>query len=215
MNDLQGFIAFPLDAPFSWEGDGFEVRSWFGPDVYVEGGTIFGCVHERTTVVQGEDTVSLAAGSWFVAPGQTRVRGGRGVAIRVPDYLGMRQTGGPIEAVGRLRYIDGCTDTLLVCPPRLGEPCLNHLHVPPGTDQSFHVHPSARVGTIVRGAGRCLTDAGARDLSPGLGWIIPTGTRHAFRTTSSSLDVLAWHPDSDFGPTDENHPMLNRTWRRD
>ncbi len=120
------------------------------------------------------------------------------------------------------RQVAGCDDVarisptpLLVCPPRLGVPCLNHLHIPPGTAQSFHVHPSARVGTIVRGAGRCLTDAGSRELAPGLGWIIPTGTRHAFRTTSSSLDVLAWHPGSHFGPTDENHPMLNRTWRRD
>jgi hypothetical protein len=24
--------------------------------------------------------------------------------------------------------------------------------------------------------------------------------------------VLAFHPDSDFGPTDEDHPMLNRTY---
>ena len=28
-----------------------------------------------------------------------------------------------------------------------------------------------------------------------------------------SLDVLAFHPDSDTGPTDEDHPMLNRTFR--
>ncbi|MSQ82944.1 MAG: hypothetical protein EXR77_08510 [Myxococcales bacterium] len=26
-----------------------------------------------------------------------------------------------------------------------------------------------------------------------------------------TLDVLAWHPDSDFGPTDQTHPMVNRT----
>jgi hypothetical protein len=23
--------------------------------------------------------------------------------------------------------------------------------------------------------------------------------------------VMAYHPDSDFGPEDENHPMINRT----
>ena len=27
------------------------------------------------------------------------------------------------------------------------------------------------------------------------------------------LDVIAWHPDSDFGPTDQDHPMINRTLR--
>jgi hypothetical protein len=25
------------------------------------------------------------------------------------------------------------------------------------------------------------------------------------------MDVIAFHPDSDFGPEDENHPMINRT----
>jgi len=23
--------------------------------------------------------------------------------------------------------------------------------------------------------------------------------------------VIAWHPDSDFGPRDDDHPMINRT----
>jgi hypothetical protein len=34
------------------------------------------------------------------------------------------------------------------------------------------------------------------------------------RTAEESLDILAWHPDSDFGLTDEDHPMLNRTLLR-
>jgi hypothetical protein len=25
------------------------------------------------------------------------------------------------------------------------------------------------------------------------------------------MDVIAWHPDSDFGPEDDDHPMVNRT----
>jgi quercetin dioxygenase-like cupin family protein len=111
-----------------------------------------------------------------------------------------------------LRYIDGCTDTLLVCPPRRGEPCLNHLHLPPGTNQSPHTHPSERIGVIVRGRGECRTPGGAYLLTPGMGWRIPTGCEHSFFTPDDdSLDVLAWHPDSDFGPTDEEHPMVNRT----
>jgi len=69
----------------------------------------------------------------------------------------VRQFGGPLEATGRLRYVDGCSDTLLVCPPRLGEPCLNHLHIPPHTQQSEHFHPSLRIGVIARGAGVCHT----------------------------------------------------------
>jgi len=26
------------------------------------------------------------------------------------------------------------------------------------------------------------------------------------------MDIIAYHPDSDFGPTDIDHPMLNRTY---
>jgi hypothetical protein len=36
---------------------------------------------------------------------------------------------------------------------------------------------------------------------------------HAFLSEEESLDILAWHPDSDVGPTDEDHPMLNHTLR--
>lgn len=161
-----------------------------------------------------EDRFRLRAGMFFVMNRACRIAapGGRGLVISRLDYRGLRQVGGPIEVMGRLRYIDGCTDTLLVCPPRLGEPCLNHLHIPTHTAQSQHTHPSERIGVILRGRGECRTgDGSVFPLSPGMGWRIPTGARHSFFTTDESLDVIAWHPDSDFGPTDENHPMINRT----
>ena len=44
-----------------------------------------------------------------------------------------------------------------------------------------------------------------------MGWHIPAGCLHSFFTTDSSLDVIAWHPDSDFGPTHDDHPMVNLT----
>ena len=72
--------------------------------------------------------------------------GSAGLVISCPGYTGLFHLGGPLEREGRLRYIDGCSDTLLVSPPRRGDPCLNHLHGPPGTRQSPHTHPSARVG---------------------------------------------------------------------
>ena len=37
------------------------------------------------------------------------------------------------------------------------------------------------------------------------------GCLHSFFTRGEALDVLAWHPDSDFGPTHDHHPMVNRT----
>lgn len=158
-------------------------------------------------------TVDLSHGMYAVIPSECSVTptSGLAVAICVPEPHGFRQFGGPLEATGRLSYIDGCTDTLLVCPPRLGAPCLNHLHIPSHTDQSFHTHPSDRLGVILNGNGWCDTPNGSLALTPRLAWYIPMGCEHRFRTTDHSLDVIAWHPDSDFGPTDDNHPMINRT----
>jgi hypothetical protein len=170
-----------------------------------EGGGILHDAHDR---------FRLRAGMFFVMAGACRLAapGGRGLIISRLGYQGLRQVGGPVEKTGRLRYIDGCTDTLLVCPPRLGEPCLNHLHIPPHTAQSQHTHPSERIGVILRGQGECRTgDGTVYPLAPGMGWRIPTGAKHSFFTGETSLDVIAWHPDSDFGPTDANHPMINRT----
>ena len=43
----------------------------------------------------------------------------RGMVISALGWLGMMVLGGPLEERGRLRYIDGCTDSLLVPPVRL------------------------------------------------------------------------------------------------
>lgn len=177
-----------------------------------ENGTSFGLVTlDGAWLDTGHGEMPLRKGMFFVANAEGRVRGGQGLVIFRPGYHGLAQIGGPLEAQGRLRYIDGCSDTLWVCPPRLGEPCLNHLHIPPHTDQTQHTHPSDRVGVILHGHGECRTPDGIHALAPGMGWVIPAGAKHSFFTREAPLDVVAWHPDSDFGPRDEDHPMWNRT----
>lgn len=177
------------------------------------GATAFGMVTTGQTQLRDAETrvFDLNAGMFFVLPDGGVARGGSGLVIVWAGYRGLRQIGGPLEATGRLRYIDGCSDTLLVCPPRLGDPCLNHLHIPPRTDQTPHTHPSMRIGVILRGTGECRTPDGSYPLEPGMGWYIPTGCLHSFFTQNEALDVIAWHPDSDFGPRDDDHPMINRT----
>lgn len=159
----------------------------------------------------GAGRFALRQGMFFALPEGGSVQGGSGLVIALSGYRGLRQIGGPLEAIGRLRYIDGCSDTLLISPPRWGEPCLNHLHIPPHTDQTPHTHPSVRIGVIMGGTGECRTLEGVYPLRPGMGWYIPTGCLHSFFTRDEALDVVAWHPDSDFGPRDDDHPMINRT----
>lgn len=197
-------------------GDAYptKVAGWRDGWLGLEGGaTHYGMVVEGACMLETEaGSFGLRAGMFWVVPGQGIVRGGAGMVVSRLGYRGLFQVGGPVEAAGRLRYIDGCSDTLLVCPPALGEPCLNHLHMPPGTDQTAHTHPSERIGVIVRGTGECRTPGGTFALRPGMGWRIPTECLHSFFTRGESLDVLAWHPDSDFGPTHDHHPMVNRTY---
>lgn len=191
-----------------------QVWGWMEkPLVLPPGATAFGMVTTGQTQLRDAETrvFDLNAGMFFVLPDGGVARGGSGLVIAWAGYQGLRQIGGPLEATGRLRYIDGCSDTLLVCPPRLGDPCLNHLHIPPRTDQTPHTHPSMRIGVILRGTGECRTPDGSYPLEPGMGWYIPTGCLHSFFTQNEALDVIAWHPDSDFGPRDDDHPMINRT----
>lgn len=208
---MSEFVPIALTDGFTREAEGVVVRTWAGAHAKLDGGTVFGCIDRATWVTMDGDRFLLRAGSWFVAPDGADVIEGRGLAIIMPRYRGLRQFGGPLERLGRLRYIDGCTDTVLVAPPRRGEACLNHLHIPAGTPQTAHTHPSVRIGIIARGRGECVTGGVRHALEAGLGWVIPTGVRHAFHTGDDSLDVMAWHPDSDTGPMDDDHPMINRT----
>lgn len=180
-------------------------------------GACFGfVVHGGATLVgPGLPAVPLSAGMWFATPNGASLELedlSRVVVNQRVEFLGLRAFGGPIEQVGRLRYIDRCSDTLLMPPPRAGDACLNHLHFPSGVEQTAHTHPSVRMGCVAAGEGWCETPAGASELLPGVLFCIPRDGHHRFLTSGRSLDVIAYHPDSDWGPTDEEHPMINRTW---
>lgn len=143
------------------------------------------------------------------------------------NYRAMFTIGGPIEEHGRLKYIDGCTDSLLISPVKFGDPCLNHLHFPENITQTPHTHPSHRIGIVAKGNGQCITPFGNLPLTKGMIFVIKewdgktfkTGLdkneyeigNHCFYTYDESMDVIAFHPDSDFGAKDEFHPMINRT----
>lgn len=188
----------------AWDGD--------SPIEYPATGTQFGFIHSGNAELTCDSgTFRLAAGIYFSVPGALSLRGGRGLIVTANHHRGFFQFGGPVEEVGRLRYIDGCTDSLLLAPVALGDPCLNLLHIPANTQQSAHTHPSIRVGLIVSGTGECVTPTERFALKPGLAFVIAADARHAFHTNREALRVIAYHPDSDFGPTHECHPMVNRT----
>jgi quercetin dioxygenase-like cupin family protein len=171
------------------------------------------------TVGERGRKVAVNPNGFFCIAGAATVEGtGKCVVTTRFNYRGMTLFGGELEDWGRLRYIDGCTDTLLVAPVKRGDPCLNALYFPASTRQTRHVHPSVRCGVVVGGEGVCKTPSGDHPLRKGSIFFLPPETYHAFHTDDrpvagrSALTVLAFHPDSDFGPTDEDHPMINRTY---
>jgi quercetin dioxygenase-like cupin family protein len=126
-------------------------------------------------------------------------------------YKGFFHLGGPIEGKGRLRYIDGCTDSLLIPPVLRGDACFNLLYFPPSIQQTTHTHPSIRAGIVARGRGVCKTPQGDISLVAGMIFLLDPDAPHGFWTEQDSMTVIAYHPDSDFGPQHDDHPMLNRT----
>lgn len=177
------------------------------------GDTQFGYVHTGPVQITSQSgSYAVTAGMYFSVPGECQIEGaGRAIVIARHNFTGFFQLGGPTEHIGRLRYINGCSDSLLISPTVSGDACLNLLHIPSGTQQTRHTHPSLRAGLIVRGAGTCETPAGSTPLAAGTIFVIPEQTEHSFHTTDSDLLVIAYHPDSDTGPSHDDHPMVNRT----
>lgn len=194
------------------------VRAWNDSDLELAAGSthyVFAHTGASSLAYAGA-SFPLRPSMFGAVPGACSIAGrgakGSGLVVSHGGYDAMFLLGGPIEPKGRLRYIDGCTDSVLLSPAVLGDPCLNHLHIPAGTTQTTHFHPSVRIGMVVRGEGVCITPERELPLRAGLAFMIPANLLHSFCTRASSLDVVVYHPDSDTGPTHEDHPMLNRTW---
>lgn len=155
----------------------------------------------------------LRTGQFGSFPGALSLRGGASALIVTSiGYTGATLIGGPIKQAGRLRYIDGCTSSILISPPVRGEPCLNYLHLPCKTSQTLHTHPTIRVGLILSGNGHCDTNQGLLAFRAGTAFVIPPGVAHSFQSGEENMRIVIYHPDSDSGPTHTDHTMLNRTF---
>lgn len=167
--------------------------------------TGYGIVLNGNSIIDG---IQIPAGYAFCA--KTKIIGGSFIVVVRYGVTGQTVIGVEVESGGRLKYIDGCTDTVLIYPPKLGYPSLNSLHFPPNTDQTFHTHDSIRMGVILSGSGVASTEQGEIELNVGDAWCIEENERHRFKSTNG-MTVIAFHPDGDWGPSDHTHPMINKT----
>jgi quercetin dioxygenase-like cupin family protein len=94
----------------------------------------------------------------------------------------------------------------------MGDPSLSSLHFPPGIVQTFHTHPSFRLGIVASGKGYAQSPTYKHDLIVGSVFCMEEQEVHRFVTEDSGLIVISFHPDGDWGPTDHDHTLLNRTY---
>jgi hypothetical protein len=175
-------------------------------------GTAYGVVIFGVSFI---DDRLVKAGEYFVVTSPATIKSfGLTAVFNRRDWRGRMICGGEIDKTcGDVKYIDGCTDSLLVAPHKLGDPCLNALYFPPNVSQTFHTHPSIRLGCVLYGSGTACIDSDAKQLPLQVGCVFGIGAdeKHRFMTKDEGMVVIAYHPDSDWGPTDEEHPMINRT----
>jgi mannose-6-phosphate isomerase-like protein (cupin superfamily) len=219
MGDFAIFDSF-ADNPVVFEDDELSAVGLSAAEEFrVNSGTVFVAVGSGKLWL---NNYLVGTGMYACAPAPAVViaRHCRALLATVKHYRGIFMVGGPLESGGRLRYINGCTDTGLIQPLRCGDPCLNYLHFPAAIRQDAHHHPSHRIGLVYSGQGLCHSDkttplGGSTDritaMRTGGIFVIPAGTRHWFETSDETLRIVAFHPDSEWGPTDESHQMLNAT----
>jgi len=189
----------------TWNGESLDLEPDASHFIMVFSGSI--------QVAHGDISTCLGTGCFGTVPESASVSGvGEALIVSSLGYRSMALFGGPLEAHGRLRYVDNCTNSILLSPPVRGEPCLNFLRLPRSTSQTSHTHPSLRVGLVYSGTGRCETPHGMLDLLEGTVFVIPPGSLHSFQSGDTDLRIVIYHPDSDSGPTHTDHTMLNRTF---
>ena len=197
---------FPTNV-YAWDSSNLELENnnstYFG---FVESGSIDLFVGEKLFTIYEKMYFSINQNFKLFNNNVSK-----GFIVERINYKGFFSIGGEIEEKGRYKYIDGCSDSLLISPVLKGEPCLNLLHFPPNTIQTPHTHPSVRIGIIISGSGQCILENQVIPLEKGKIFFINSNLLHSFNTQENNMNIVVYHPDSDFGPTDTNHPMINKT----
>lgn len=144
----------------------------------------------------------------------------KATALLVVHTLGYRSTEQRFSLLsetptGNLSYIDGCSNSNLIDPARNGEPCLNYLYFPPRIRQTFHTHPTYRIGLVLGGDGVADFDYEQVRLNPTRAFVLGRHERHRFFTMNDPMALMVFHPDSEDGPRDEANPMKTRTYIND
>lgn len=180
------------------------------------GATHFGYVISGSAKLRLKDGrhYDLIQGMYFSVPNECMIEGGEGIVFSKSDFHGVFLLGGPLCEDSTLEYLPGCVDSILIPPIFRGDPCLNFLNTTKGTLQPVHTHPSYRIGFVISGYGwevsdapKIITELKVRDI-----FFVAPWQEHAFETRDADLKFIVFHPNSDYGPTKDDHPLINQTF---
>jgi hypothetical protein len=205
---------------YSFDGDEVGDLGYFYSHAF---SNMYGYVHQGTLTLPNNKVVTNGEYFSFYTHDATRIEytGKITVFTRI-GFHGQDMIGGPVEEKGRLCYMDGCSDSLLIYPPRQGDPSASLLVFPQKIKQTYHTHPSIRLGVVISGSGyACINPREDEDgnqtesrygLEAGMLFCLEEHELHRFCTEYNGMRIMAYHPDGDWGPTDHNHSMINRTY---
>ncbi len=123
-----------------------------------------------------------------------------------------------IAGLTLLPYVNGCSTKQIFSPPRIGDPTLQYLCIPPYTsEQAHHIHSTARVVFVLSGRGTSVVGMdGAtttEELTPGKVCILEPMCPHHFETPNGeALIVIPLHIFSSSPGAETSHPMFNGTY---
>jgi mannose-6-phosphate isomerase-like protein (cupin superfamily) len=195
----------------------YGLQTWSDQEIVLSSqGNHFGYVFSGRSQIRQDNGNGywLNEGMYFSLPTASVIDGEKssGFVITRTGFNHAFTLGGPVAAPGEFAYIDGGRTDILLPPMRKGDPGLYGLHFPPGVDQKMHNHESDRVVLVISGCGCCLTPDQRCDFSPGMVLRIPRREKHKFMTFDQGLSMVIFHPDSEMGFSDTNHPMLVQTY---
>ena len=143
------------------------------------------CINGSAVVVDDNGEWNVSAGRYFVFSGQISIKKATDLQMWTVMKVGFKPMTqvGAVESKGRLSYIDGCSDSVLVSMPRYGDPVLNYLHFPTGIYQTQHTHPSIRMGLVIKGSGEAFMEKSNNSE----GWVKPLQTGCMFMLEEQEL----------------------------
>lgn len=211
---------FSLDdlakSPLELDRGALVVRAWSKSAKQLGAGLVhFGVVQTgRATLKRNRQELLIPSEHYFRTSGPSNISGGLGLLISMATAQERSLKIGEIPQRGYLEYKPGGR-MAAICPPDVrGDPNLNMLEMDPTIrDQDDHFHPSVRVNIVITGSVTCFThNAPPRELFPGDVIVLHPKQHHRFVAGDQGMRFVAFHPDSNYGPTRDDNPMLNNTF---